>query len=118
MEDSFGHSSLVGTHTSELNHYTGLHSISAQSPCRLWCIDRPAFRTTVASASANRLTDWVGALRSVPLLDQCALSEAQLSALAEGVRRKRFAAGEYIITGLTHSNTHMQADTSTSCRSR
>jgi protein kinase X len=97
VEDSFGHSTLIGTHTNESNHYNGLHSITALDPTVLWCIDRAAFRKTVAAASANRLTDWVGALRKVPLFESCGLSEVQLNALAEGVRRKTYAPDEVII---------------------
>jgi CRP-like cAMP-binding protein len=97
VEDSFGHSTLIGTHAHESNHYSGLHSIAALESTTLWCIDRATFRKTVAAASANRLTDWVGALRSVPLFKSCGLSEAQLNALAEGVRRRTYLPNEMII---------------------
>lgn len=71
-------------------------TIQADTPGRLWALDRVTFRYMVASTREGQLEDIVRGLRAVELLKS--LTEDQLNRVAEAVKVVSFKKGERIIT--------------------
>uniref|UniRef100_A0A8C7ZH30 cGMP-dependent protein kinase n=1 Tax=Oryzias sinensis TaxID=183150 RepID=A0A8C7ZH30_9TELE len=70
-------------------------SVSAQSDCKLWTIDRKSFQTVLMHCSLSRLSHSVELLRSLPLLQS--LPEDVIMKISELMKETYYADGEYII---------------------
>ncbi|KAL7686618.1 putative cGMP-dependent kinase, protein kinase-like domain superfamily, rmlC-like jelly roll [Plasmopara halstedii] len=70
-------------------------TVTCSQPGRLWALDRITFRRLVARIKSDQIGECKNALRNVALLQ--ALTETQLSQLAEAAQFVKFAKGERII---------------------
>ncbi|KAG7401788.1 hypothetical protein PHYBOEH_010251 [Phytophthora boehmeriae] len=70
-------------------------TVTCSQPARLWALDRVTFRRLVARIQSEQLGECKNALRKVTILN--ALTETQLSQLAEAAQFVKFTKGDRII---------------------
>lgn len=66
----------------------------AQTPCKLWALDRVSFKVIVVAAAMLKREQYMGFLKRVPLLEQ--MTEMELSALADALAEEQFKDGDVI----------------------
>lgn len=66
----------------------------AQTPCRLWALDRVSFKVIVVAAAMLKRETYMGFLKRVPLLAQ--LTEMELSTLADSLAEENFNDGDTV----------------------
>uniref|UniRef100_A0A1I8IEC4 Fe2OG dioxygenase domain-containing protein n=1 Tax=Macrostomum lignano TaxID=282301 RepID=A0A1I8IEC4_9PLAT len=67
----------------------------SESSAKLWCLDRTVFKAIMMKAGLEKQSDYVGFLRSVPLLKN--LDTSKLNKIADAIEEDSFEAEQYIV---------------------
>uniref|UniRef100_A0A1I8ISQ5 cGMP-dependent protein kinase n=1 Tax=Macrostomum lignano TaxID=282301 RepID=A0A1I8ISQ5_9PLAT len=78
-----------------LYNCTRTASVKAESSAKLWCLDRTVFKAIMMKAGLEKQSDYVGFLRSVPLLKN--LDTSKLNKIADAIEEDSFEAEQYIV---------------------